>query len=133
MNKSKNFKYYQPNEMDLKDNYGDCAIRCLCKAEKKTWLEMYDLMWKLSREIQSPMNNKYGFEHIVKSLGYQYYGISNKKGSKRPTIDEFASQHKEGTYICVVANHYVAVEDGLFYDTWDSGRKSMYGYWKKGE
>ena len=128
-----NYQYYQPNKLDLKDNYGDCAIRVLCKTENTSWLETYDLMYKLSREIQCPMNCKYGFEHIVKSLGYNYTGISNKKGSKRPTVLNFAKNHKDGTYICVVANHYVAIENGIYYDTWDSGNCCLYGYWKKGE
>ena len=125
------YKYYQPNKLDLKDTYGDCAVRVICKAENMEWLDAYDLMYQLSREVQSPMNCKTGFEHIVKSLGYEYHGISNKKGSKRPTVDSFTKDNKEGTYICVVANHYVCSQDGCYYDTWDSGEKSMYGYWQK--
>ena len=77
------------------------------------------------------MNCKIGFEHILKCLGYKYQGVSNKKGMKRPTVAEFAKNHKQGTYICVVANHYVTACDGLYYDVWDSGKKSLYGYWTK--
>lgn len=29
---SRNYKYYQPNEKDLKDNYGDCVVRALTKS-----------------------------------------------------------------------------------------------------
>lgn len=32
---SRNYKYYQPNEKDLKDNYGDCVIRALTKVMSK--------------------------------------------------------------------------------------------------
>lgn len=131
MGKSTRWKYYQPNKKDLKDNYGDCAVRCICKAENIEWLDAYDIMYKISREIQCPLNVKFGFEAIVKALGYEYVGISNKKGTKRPTVQTFAKQNPEGVYICVVANHYVTVADGYFYDTWDSGEKSLYGYWVK--
>ena len=102
-----NFKYFQPNKLDLKDNYGDCAVRSICKAEDLSWLDAYDMMYRLSREVQCPMNCKSGFEYILKERGYTYAGISNKKGSRRPRVKEFARQHKEGTYILVVANHYV--------------------------
>lgn len=129
--RNKYYKYYQPNKKDLKDNYGDCAVRCICKAENLEWLDAYDMMYKLSREVQCPLNCKDGFEHIVKTLGYDYGKISNKKGTKRPTVKEFAKTHPTGTYICVVANHYVAVKDGQYHDTWDSGNKSLYGYWSK--
>ena len=129
--KNKYYKYYQPNKKDLKDNYGDCAVRCICKAEDLEWLDAYDMMYKISREVQSPLNCKEGFEHIVKTLGYEYGKISNKKGTKRPTVKEFAKAHPDGTYICVVANHYVTIKDGQYHDTWDSGHKSLYGYWSK--
>lgn len=128
---SRYYKYYQPNDFDLKDDFGDCAIRAFTKAEGCSWLESYDLMWKISREVRCPMNCKHGFEHIMKTLGYTYTGINNKKGSKRPTVSQFAGKHKTGTYICVVANHYVTVTDGKYWDTWDSGEKSLYGYWQK--
>lgn len=63
-------------------------------------------------------------------MGFAYYGISNKKGSKRPTVAGFAKENK-GTYILKVANHVVALVDGIYYDTWDSGYKSLYGYYEK--
>lgn len=128
---SKHYKYYQPNEMDKKDDYGDCAIRTICKTEGLDWLDAYDMMYRLSREVQCPMNCKYGFEHILKSKGYTYTGISNKKGTKRPTVEQFSKEHKEGVYVLVVANHYVASVNGYFYDTWDSGNCCLYGYWEK--
>lgn len=128
---NKYYKYFQPNKKDLKDNYGDCAIRCICKAEEIQWLDAYDIMYKLSREVQAPLNCKVGFEHIVKTLGYTYGKITNKKGSKRPTVKQFTKEHKEGTYILVVANHYVTVVDGIYYDTWDCGDCCLYGYWIK--
>ena len=58
-------------------------------------------------------------------------GKANKKGSKRPTVDSFAKDHPNGSYILSVANHVVAVVDGKYYDTWDSGYKSLYGYYEK--
>ena len=67
----------------------------------------------------------------MKELGFEYHGISNKRGTKRPTVDSFAKNHPKGTYILNVANHEVAVVDGKYYDTWDSGYKSLYGYYEK--
>ena len=68
---------------------------------------------------------------MLDKLGFDYHGISNKRGSKRPTVDSFAKDHPTGTYICGVAHHEVAVVDGKYYDTWDSGDCSMYGYFEK--
>lgn len=50
---------------------------------------------------------------------------------KKLNIDYIATEHKKGAYILKVANHVVAVVDGIYYDTWDSGYKSLYGYYEK--
>lgn len=126
------YVYFQPNKQDLKDEVGDCAIRSICCAENLEWLEAYDLMSKYAREVWSPFNCKKGYEHILTKLGYTYYSIGRpKKGQKRPTVESFAKEHKEGTYLPIVANHYVCIKNGNWYDTWRSDKLSVYGYWKK--
>ena len=122
---SRNYKYYQPNKKDLKDEYGDCVIRALTKAFNMEWLQVFDEMQPISREMQFPFNCKPCYEKYIESKGAKYYGISNKKGTKRPTVDRFAKVHKTGTYILRVAHHLVTVVDGFYYDTWDSGEKYL--------
>lgn len=128
---SKRFEYYQPNKKDIKDKYGDCVIRALTKVLDMEWLEVFDDIHPISRELQVPFNCKPCFEAYLKTKGFEYVGISNKKGSKRPTVESFAKDHPKGTYYLNVANHCVAVVDGKYFDTWDSGYKSLYGYWIK--
>ena len=123
--------YFQPNKKDLKDKYGDCVIRSLCKALNMEWLDVFDEMQPMSREMQVPFNCRPCYEKYIESKGLKYYGISNKKGSKRPTVESFAKEHKEGTYILRVAHHLVTVVNGYYYDTWDCGKKSLYGYWER--
>ena len=127
---SRNYKYYQPNKKDLKDKYGDCVIRALTKALNMEWLQVFDEMQPISREMQVPFNCRPCYEKYIESKGLKYIGISNKKGTKRPTVDRFAKDHTTGTYILRVAHHLVTVVDGIYYDTWDSGEKSLYGYWQ---
>lgn len=129
----KYFQYYQPNKKDLKDKYGDCTIRALSKALNITWLEAYDAMVPICREYQvsnifdCPISER---KEMLSSLGFTYYGVSNKKGTKRPTVKSFAKDNPKGTYIVNVSHHVVAVVDGTYYDTWDSGKCSLYGYFK---
>lgn len=133
MAKSKRFQYYQPNAKDPKDKFGDCQIRALSKALNCTWLEAFDALVPLMREEQC---NGIGVTVEVSSrmlghFGFVYHGITNAKGTKRPTVDSFAKEHPVGTYILRVANHVVAVVDGKYYDTWDSGGCCLYGYYEK--
>lgn len=128
------YVYYQPNKKDIKDQVGDCQVRALSKALNLSWVEAFDLTIPLCRELQTYTIFDGCLEKTKESmrkLGFDYHGISNKRGSKRPTVDEFTKDHPNGTYICKVANHVVAVVDGKYYDTWDSGWRSMYGYYEK--
>lgn len=35
------YQYYQPNKKDIKDSYGDCVIRAICKVTGMEWLEVF--------------------------------------------------------------------------------------------
>lgn len=130
------YVYYQPNKKDLKDQYGDCTIRALSKVLDCTWIEAFDAMIPLCRKAQAtnifstPITVR---KELLKELGFEYHGVSVVKGRKRPTVDSFAKDHPTGRYLCNVANHVVAVVDGKYYDTWNSGHCSLYGYFEKEE
>ena len=130
---NKRYKYYQPNDKDLKDKYGDCVIRALTKVTDKTWLEVFDEVVPFAREHQCMPNSPICYEAYLKKNGFVYSGISNIKGIKRPKVESFAQEHPKGKYLLRVAHHVVALVDGIYYDTWDSGFCSMYGYWYKEE
>lgn len=127
------YVYYQPNEKDLKDHVGDCQIRALSKTLNLTWLETFDLITPICREQQVMDIFSCDLDktkEAMEYLGFNYIGISNKQGSKRPTVESFAKNHPKGKYIVTVSHHVVAVVDGKYYDTWDSGYKSLYGYYE---
>lgn len=97
----------------------------------KTWLEVFNEHITYAIEIQCMPNSKTCYESYLKDNGFEYHGISNKKGSKRPTVESSIKEHKAGTFFLNVANHVVSVVDGIYYDTWDSGQCCLYGYYEK--
>jgi hypothetical protein len=125
------YKYYQPNTKDIKDKYGDCVIRSLTKAMNKDWLTVFDELHPIAREMQCPYNMKVCYEKYITNNGFKYHGVSNAKGTKRPTVESFSKTNNKGTYILRVSKHIVTLVDGIYYDTWDCKRKSLYGYWVK--
>ena len=130
---NKYFAYYQPNEKDPKCKAGDCQIRALTKVFNCTWVEAFDLTIPICRASQTYtiFAGSITFaKDNLKQLGFEYTGISNKKGTHRPTVKSFAKDHATGRYILVVANHVVACVDGRYYDTWDSGDCCLYGYYE---
>lgn len=122
-------KGYQPNP--LKKSTGDCVIRSFAKATGKDWDTVYKELCHIGFELKVMPNEKEAYETFLKENGFTYKGVSNKKGSKRPTVQSFTKENKKGTFVLVVANHLVTAHDGHYYDTWDSGEKSMYGWWEK--
>ncbi|MBQ3326191.1 MAG: hypothetical protein IJG86_00210 [Clostridia bacterium] len=130
----KRYVYYQPNKKDLKDKFGDCQIRALSKALGCTWLEAFDKAIAVCREewvsliFDAPVDVR---SRMLKKLGFEWHSYSVRKGGKRPTVKSFAKDHPEGTYIVSVAHHEVAVVGGQYFDTWDCGECSVYGWFEK--
>jgi hypothetical protein len=126
--KSRN-KYYNPNPS--KKEVGDCVVRAFCKALGKNWDEVYLELCLLGLELKAMPNCDVTWKAFAERNGFIKHSIKVPKGSRRPTVYSFSEQHKKGTYILNVANHIVTVVDGYYYDTWDSGDKSLYGFYEK--
>lgn len=50
---SRNYKYYQPNDKDLKDQYGDCVVRALTKVMGKTWMQVFDDLISYAKKLNA--------------------------------------------------------------------------------
>jgi hypothetical protein len=121
----KRFKYYQPNP---KGKCGDCVVRAVSKAIREDWETVYTMLCLTGKSLYRMPNERDTYSVVLEKYGFKYHGISNAKGSKRPKVSEFAGKHK-GIAVLRLANHLVAVEDGYYWDIWDCGNKSLYGYW----
>jgi hypothetical protein len=49
------------------------------------------------------------------------------------TVRDFCREHPRGTFILALSTHVVAVINGDYYDTWDSGDETPIYYWFKEE
>lgn len=48
------------------------------------------------------------------------------------TVKEFCEDHPDGEFVLATGSHVVAVVNGDYYDTWDSGEEVPIYYWEKG-
>jgi len=124
------YVYYQPNKKDKKDEVGDCVIRAICKATGKEWVEVFDGLCEHARINQCLPNQKQAYEPYLEALGFVYKPL--KCRPTMATVMEFRRGFKD-TAICNVrvgyGSHFVTVQDGQVFDTWDSSEYKMYGYW----
>lgn len=110
----------------------DCVVRAIAKVLDKPWEEIYaDLCLEGLRFYDMPSANhvwgsylkKHGFDrHIIPDTCPQCY-----------TVRQFTIDYPEGKYILAIHGHAVAVIDGNYYDSFDSGDCVVVYYWSKGE
>ena len=115
---------------------GDCVIRAIATATGYSWDKVF---WDLAHEAfdraEMPSWNGTWWAYL-KSIGFRKHPISDKCPDCY-TIEDFCIDHPKGTYILYIPNssqgvgHVVAVRDGDYYDTWNSGNEVPLAYWRK--
>jgi len=124
------WKEYNPNP--AKARVGDCVIRAISKVLNQPWektyidLCVYGLMYcdiPSANHVWGAYLRSKGFDrHIVPSECPDCY-----------TVEDFAQDHSKGEYVCAISGHVVCVENGDYYDSFDSGTMIPVYYWSKGE
>ena len=112
------FIEYNPNPRGI--HTGDCVIRAICKALDKEWEKVYmeltvkgleKAMWGDTNAVWEKYLKENRFEmHVLQDTCPDCY-----------TIADFADDHPTGTFIVATGTHVVCVQDGNYFDTWDSG------------
>lgn len=111
-------------------NTGDCVIRALSVALKKSW---DDTFWELAEkayEMADLMASNGVWGEYLKDHGFTRYAIPNCPDCY--TVAEFALDHPHGVYVLGTGTHAVAVVNGNIYDAWDSSREIPIYYYAKG-
>ena len=111
---------------------GDCVIRALSIAMQKPWYDVYvDLCLQGLMMYDMPSSNRVWNEYL-KTEGYTRHVIpSDCPGCY--TVRDFCGEHFKGAYILGTGTHVIAVINGNYFDTWDSGDESPIYYWTKEE
>lgn len=124
------FVFVNPNP---KDNLtGDCIIRALVVAMDSDWDTIFlDLCIKGFHMKEMPSMNKVWMEYL-KDKGWRRHIVPDTCPDCY-TVRDFCGEHFKGTYILGTGTHVVAVKDGDYYDSWDSGDEYPVFYWEANE
>lgn len=102
---------------------GDCVVRALSTFLGITWDQAFlKLMAQGYKMKLYPTNNNFVWGTMLHEMGCHFYYIPNMC-PRCITVEKFANDHPKGRYILGTTTHAIAVVDGIYYDTWDSGQE----------
>ena len=108
---------------------GDCAVRAVAIATGQTWDETYRILTQYGYELKNLPNADVVWSEVLKDYGFVRRVIPNTCPSCY-TVRQFCIDHPKGTYVLATGSHVVAVKDGDYYDSWDSGDEVPIMYWR---
>lgn len=122
--------FVEVNLNPYKKSVGDCVIRAISMAEDQEWDETFlDLMIKCFQLKDIPSSNN-AWPAFLRDLGYSRHIIPNTCPDCY-TIKDFVRDNPVGTFILATGSHVVAVKDGCYFDSFDSGMEVPIFYFKK--
>lgn len=119
--------YANPNPE--KKDVPDCVIRAISIALNKPWEETFDELTMVARYDHSITSDDHVWGHYLYWLGFIPF-ILPESCPECVTVQAFASIFRKGIYIIGTGFHAVAVINGDYYDTWDSGNVVPTFFWK---
>ncbi len=111
---------------------GDCTVRAISKATDQEWEAAYSAL-----AVE-------GFLlYDMPSANHVWGAYLRRKGFRRNiipdtcpdcyTVEDFCRDNPKGVYILALPSHVIAVIDGDYYDTWDSGGEVPIYFWERKE
>lgn len=124
------YKFFNPNP--AKKLVGDCVIRAICKLTGDDWETTYmHVIVQGYKMFDMPSSNTVWGSYL-KSIGYSR-SIIPDTCPECFTLKDFCTEYPQGKYLVATGSHVIAVEDGDYYDTWDSGDEIPLYFWRKEE
>ena len=122
------YRYSNPNPHGAL--IGDCVVRAISIATNRTWDETYNLLTEYGFRLKNLPNANEVWSEVLKNDGYTRHVIPDTCPTCY-TVRAFCRDHPKGTFILATGSHVVAVIDGDYYDTWDSGDEIPIMYWSE--
>ena len=122
------FLMLNPNPKNAR--VGDCVIRALSIATKKSWEDIYTALAVYGFMLCDMPSSNAVWGQYLKDLGYERKIVTDTCPDCY-TVKDFCRDNPSGTFILGTGTHVVAVIDGGNYcDTWDSGDEVPIYFWR---
>ena len=123
------WEYFNPNPVKGKRT-GDCVVRAICKATGFDWETVFTGLMIQACALSDMPSANYVWGAYLYKHGYRRKLIEQSERYIY-TVNDFCVDHPTGTYILCIDGHVVTVQEGKYFDTWDSGNEIPVYYWEK--
>ena len=120
--------HYNPNPANK--SVGDCVVRALTILLDDTWENVYADITMQGRFMYDMPSSDAVWGEYLRVNGFTKHILPNTCPNCY-TIYDFIRDHPYGMYLVATGTHVVAVVDGNFYDTSNSGNEMIIYYWRK--
>lgn len=109
---------------------GDCVVRAVSVALNMTWDEAYQILTDYGFRLKNMPNADSVWGEVLKDYGFTRKVIPDTCPACY-SVRAFCKDHPKGTYVLATGSHVIAVIDGDYYDSWDSGDEVPIMYWRE--
>lgn len=122
--------HYNPNPMGK--DVGDCVVRALCKVLGiDDWRSVFLKICIKGYEFYDMPSSNSIWELVLFDYGFKPALLPNTC-PRCYTLKQFCKDYPIGRYLVATGSHVIAVIDGNYYDTGDSGNEVVtYFYYKE--
>ena len=122
---------YQYKNVDPKGHYvGDCVIRAIAEALEEPWEKVYTELAVQGFIMADMPSSNHVWGAYLSSKGFERDIIPNTCPDCY-TVKDFAHDNPKGVFILATGTHVIAVKDGDYIDTWDSGDEVPVYFWRE--
>lgn len=107
----------------------DCVIRALAIVLNKTWYQVYDDLYLVGRWECSVSCHDDVWGAYLHMQGFEQFMLP-EACPRCISIREFTKYYPKGRYVIGTGGHAVAIIDGDYYDSWDSGDEIPSFFWR---
>lgn len=109
---------------------GDCTIRAISKVLGQTWEQTYAGVAVEGMAIYNMPSANVVWNNYLKRKGFKRYIIPDDLPEDY-SVRDFCRDNPKGTFLLALSGHVVAVIDGKYFDTWDSGDEIPIYFWHR--
>ena len=110
----------------------DCTVRAISTVLNQTWEQTYAGMVVEGMAIYNMPSANVVWSNYLKRKSFKRYIIPDDLPEDY-SVRDFCRDNPKGAFLLALSGHVVAVIDGNYYDTWDSGDEIPIYYWHRKE